>query len=48
MPEGWDCRDGFNTITALAAAILDKELPPKEGDWPHLERFDDAIAAIGL
>jgi len=47
MPEGWN-RDCFNTITALAAAILDKELPPKEGDWSHLDRYDNAIAGFGL
>ena len=49
MPEAWqngDCPS--ETITALAAAILDKELPPKEGEWSHLDRFEDAIAGFGF
>ena len=36
------------TITALAGAILDKELPAKESEWSHLDRYDDAIAGFGF
>ena len=49
MPEAWqngDCPS--ETITALAAAILDKEMPPKEGECSHLDRYDDAIACFGF
>ena len=49
MPEEWQNGDcSTKTITALAGAILDKELPAKESEWSHLDRYDDAIAGFGL
>ena len=36
------------TITAMAALILDKELPVEEPEWPHIDVYDDAIACFGI
>jgi hypothetical protein len=35
-------------FTAMAALILDKELPVEEPEWPHIDVYDDAIACFGI
>ena len=35
------------TITAMAALILDKEMPVQEPEWPHIDVYDDAVCDFG-